>query len=241
MKSLDAVLFDIDSTLLSSNVSDAVVATCNKLSTYNSQLVANELLASNGRIWSEHGQRFEYEWTMGIIDGASIANETWRLTLSGCGCSDESIVRFAAQTYSDEELKTYRLFDDVIPLIDFLGSLRIPMGAVTNGAYDSQSTKLRATQVLDRFGFVITSGEIAIAKPDPRIFEIALEKLGANPQRTWHIGDSPSTDIMGANAAGIKAIWINRNGRLLREDEPAPDMEVASLTDLLPILRNSHY
>ena len=52
-----------------------------------------------------------------------------------------------------------------------------------------------------------------MAKPDPRIFAIALERLGCAAADAVMIGDSWPADIEGARAAGVRAIWFNRSGQ----------------------------
>jgi putative hydrolase of the HAD superfamily len=54
----------------------------------------------------------------------------------------------------------------------------------------------------DRFVTVVTSAEAGAPKPDPRIFELALERLGVSPERALHVGDAPA-DEAGARAAGM--------------------------------------
>lgn len=72
--------------------------------------------------------------------------------------------------------------------------------------------------VLDRVGLgdlidgVVTSASVGAAKPDPAIFEAALALAGAVPAEALHVGDSLADDVAGARAAGIDAVWLNRDG-----------------------------
>jgi putative hydrolase of the HAD superfamily len=61
---------------------------------------------------------------------------------------------------------------------------------------------LEALALAERFATVVTSAEAGAPKPDPRIFELALERLGVRPERALHIGDSEA-DEEGARAAGM--------------------------------------
>jgi putative hydrolase of the HAD superfamily len=54
----------------------------------------------------------------------------------------------------------------------------------------------------EHFGAVVTSAEAGAPKPDPRIFRLALERLGVRPERALHVGDSEA-DEEGARAAGM--------------------------------------
>jgi putative hydrolase of the HAD superfamily len=99
-----------------------------------------------------------------------------------------------------------------------------------------QREKLQVMEVDSYFDLVLAAGELGIGKPDPGIFRFALDKLGVAPEQVWHVGDSLISDVAGAKAAGLTAVWLNRRG-LKREDaQPEPDYEVASLSELLPLL-----
>ncbi len=54
---------------------------------------------------------------------------------------------------------------------------------------------------------------VGVAKPQPRIFEIAIEEAGVPPDQILYVGDNPEDDIKGANNMGIDAVLINRPGR----------------------------
>ncbi|WP_143288144.1 HAD-IA family hydrolase, partial [Calothrix rhizosoleniae] len=61
------------------------------------------------------------------------------------------------------------------------------------------------------FSSITISTQVGIAKPDPKIFAIALEKHNCSPTAAWHIGDSIKEDYQAANTAGLRGIWINRH------------------------------
>ena len=55
--------------------------------------------------------------------------------------------------------------------------------------------------------------DIDETKPDPAIFHLACEKSGQRPSECWYIGDNFKVDVQGSLAAGMMAIWLNRNGK----------------------------
>jgi putative hydrolase of the HAD superfamily len=73
--------------------------------------------------------------------------------------------------------------------------------------------------VLERCGLarllddVVSSAAAGVPKPDPAIFEVALELAGCEPGEALHVGDTLEEDIEGARAAGIRALLIDREGR----------------------------
>jgi putative hydrolase of the HAD superfamily len=61
---------------------------------------------------------------------------------------------------------------------------------------------------------VVDSGIVGIEKPDPRIFQIALDAFGLSPARTLHLGDNYTTDVLGARAAGVRIGLVDPFGHL---------------------------
>lgn len=56
------------------------------------------------------------------------------------------------------------------------------------------------------------SAEYSLRKPNPMLFEMAAARLGLHPQDIWFVGDRLDTDVAGARAAGMRAIWFNPGG-----------------------------
>ena len=123
-------------------------------------------------------------------------------------------------------------FDDVAPCLTAL-SQTAKLGVITNGESVQQRGKLKALGLASAFAAVAASADIGIAKPDPRIFHHAADLLGVAPERCAYVGDKRDTDALGAIAAGMTGIWLNRAGL------PAPDgevTEISSLAELTAIL-----
>ena len=102
---------------------------------------------------------------------------------------------------------------------------------------DVQRAKVELLGIEQLADFVLISGEFGVWKPDPGIFVEALRLGGTAAEDAIFIGDSAEHDIAGARALAIRTIWVNRTGQPWTHDEPPPDLEVASLTALLPLLR----
>ncbi len=83
---------------------------------------------------------------------------------------------------------------------------------------------------------VVDSALVGVEKPDPRIFQHALDAVGARPERTLHVGDLYAVDVVGARAAGLHALLLDPYGDWSDVDcARAPD--VASLTRALVVAR----
>lgn len=79
---------------------------------------------------------------------------------------------------------------------------------------------LRRTGIEPHVDLVLDSQEEGVEKPDPRIFEIALERSGANRTATIHCGDIYHIDIVGARAAGLPAVLLDSAGLYAGADCP---------------------
>lgn len=91
---------------------------------------------------------------------------------------------------------------------------------------------LAAHGLLDHLDFVLTSGELGVAKPNPHFFELALRQAGVSPGQAIHVGDTYWTDVLGARVAGIQPILIDRKGT----NPPADCPVITSLAELLVLL-----
>lgn len=99
-----------------------------------------------------------------------------------------------------------------ISILELVKENNVKLGIITNGPSEHQWSKITALGVerwIDREN-IIVSGDYGINKPDVRIFEIMQEKLQLPNDSLYYVGDSLENDIIGANNAGWKAIWINR-------------------------------
>ncbi len=86
------------------------------------------------------------------------------------------------------------------------------------------------------FDHVVTSEGARAYKPRARIFEVALERLRAEPDQVVHVGDSLTADVEGAGRLGIRTVWVNRTRVVRGTGDPRPDHEIADLTPLPALL-----
>lgn len=82
---------------------------------------------------------------------------------------------------------------------------------------------------------VLTSEDVRSYKPNPELFDAALEVMGLTSADVLHVGDSRSSDVAGATALGIPVAWVNR-AKKRSAGTPLADYEVSDLMTLLPII-----
>lgn len=240
MKPVSALSFDLNGTLLDgSRIQEAILRTCGEIAAAWPALDAARLLEANSTVWRAYWPEVEDRWTLGALDGATVSLEAWSRTLRACGCDDDSVARLARDTHQRHARQLVRLFDDAQALFTWRAPARRPLALITNGASDSQHDALHSLGIEQRFGAVIISGEVGIAKPDAGIFAIAVDALGVKPQQVWHVGDSLRADIAGAKAAGLTAVWLNRDRLHWKQGDPEPDHEIQSLWELTELLSAS--
>lgn len=107
------------------------------------------------------------------------------------------------------------------------------MGLVTNGARHTQQRKLEALGIEEYFDATVFATPEEALKPDPDPFHWALEEMGVPPNRAVHVGDSLESDVKGAEAAGVRSVWLTEDGV---DATPAtePSYVIRSLAELRP-------
>lgn len=130
-----------------------------------------------------------------------------------------------------ERRDTYRRFEifaDASSLLDELAGRGWHLGVVSNNVEAEE--RIQEVGLAERFMTVVTPRDNGgVGKPDPSIFRIALDRLGAAPERTIYIGDTYEVDVLGAEAAGLRAFLIDRMGIYAADGYPA----WASLVELV--------
>jgi HAD superfamily hydrolase (TIGR01549 family) len=105
---------------------------------------------------------------------------------------------------------------------------RATVAVVTNNIVTEQLEKLVHLHMKELVDVLVISEEAGVRKPDPAIFRLALERCGAAAGDAVMVGDSWGSDVLGARAAGVRAVWLNRAGTHC----PAP----ASCTEIQSLL-----
>ncbi|MCP4301510.1 MAG: HAD family hydrolase [Gammaproteobacteria bacterium] len=145
---------------------------------------------------------------------------------------DDSYVDDAFEVF-DEVRNDVTLFPDARPALVSLRE-RFVLIAVTNG-----NANLEKIGIRDLFDGVVSAAMAGAAKPARPIFDKAVEVGGASPAQTVHVGDHPLYDVHGARDAGLRAVWVNRNGDEWPDEYPAPDGEIQHLGELDDLLGQS--
>lgn len=125
------------------------------------------------------------------------------------------------------------LFDEAHAVLDALGA-RYAVGAITNGNAD-----VHHIGIGHYFDFVVTAADAGAAKPKAEIFHTALRIAGVDAAHAVHVGDDPQRDVQGANAVGMRTVWVNVDGNPW-PGGPQPDAEIRTLSELETLLSRWH-
>ena len=160
------------------------------------------------------------------------------------GIDDPVAAIAAAEWYRANRFYDLRLFGDAVTTLTALRSFQAPdgtcrmrrLGIITNGPADVQRDKVDLLGIRELVDFILISGEFGSEKPDARIFTEALRLGGATAAEAVFVGDAPQIDILGANNAGIRSIWVNRSGEQWSIEDHRPTREVPDLTSVIELV-----
>jgi putative hydrolase of the HAD superfamily len=150
---------------------------------------------------------------------------TMQHAFAACGIATAPIdalweIYFAARN-------SVELYPDSLPALERI-TAQWPLVSLTNGNADLQRIGIHT-----HFAHHICARDTGTAKPDPRIFLAAAERLGVAPAAILHIGDDPEMDMVGARDAGLRTAWINRSGQPWPTDlGAAPELDLRDMTAL---------
>ena len=172
--------------------------------------------------WDEYHRPGNDTWS----DDGRI-EEYWRhyhsvmLERLGLQTRREVLDRILASQFAADSWEPYA---DVLPMLRAIRELDgVRIGVVSD--WGSNLRGILAELQLDRFlDFVLPSGAVGVAKPNPAFFRMALDAVGVEPPEALMVGDSYRADVRGAWAAGMDAVWLDRREgmNINPSDEPAP-------------------
>ncbi|PYR90133.1 MAG: hypothetical protein DMF84_21785 [Acidobacteria bacterium] len=220
-----AVLFDLDDTLFDHHRS-ARAALAGVHAAFASSASFDE--------FERHHIHFLEEMHIEVLAGRvaldDARRERFRRVFAALGLAiDERTTDAVACAYRDGYMTARRATEGAAAL---LAELRphARVAIVTNNLLDEQQDKLEYCGLASFVDALVASEDVGVSKPDPAIFQIALDRIGASTEHAVMMGDSWQADIAGAHAAGIRAVWFNPQ----RLPRPLPHYEADEIHSLVP-------
>jgi putative hydrolase of the HAD superfamily len=181
--------------------------------------------------WDEYHRPDNRTWG----DDAAI-ERTWReyhtLMLTELGFADRAHELLDAILSSQFAADAWELYPDVESTLQELRRVEgLSIGVISD--WGSNLGSILDGLGLDRYlDFTLASGEVGLAKPDPALFRLALERGGVAADEALMVGDSLRADVEGAEAAGLRGVLLLRP-RQDADDHPTPAIDVPAGTTVI--------
>jgi putative hydrolase of the HAD superfamily len=229
------LLLDLDDTLLdySGGVDECWSAACTTSCAdgrLDAATLARQVVASRRWFWDD-SERHRRERVNMLGAWTKIVAHA----LDSLGRSDPALAATIATAFAARRRARMRLFPDALACLSSWRAGGVRLGLVTNGDASQQRDKLARHALEEYFEVIVIEGEFGHGKPDERVYRHALHVLGARAADTMMVGDHLEFDVAGAQAMGMKGIWIDRAGTGLPADcVVRPDRIIGSLAELNP-------
>lgn len=129
-------------------------------------------------------------------------------------------------------------FPDVVPGLERLKEAGHAMVVFSNGTPRMLEALLDAAELRPYFQGFVSVDEVRVYKPSPKVYQHVAGKLGRPVREVRLVSSNPFDDI-GAEAAGMRAAWVDRSRGLFDTLGPPPEIVVETLTDLADALESS--
>lgn len=226
----EVIIFDADETLFDFKKSERE-AIKNSMSEFNIDYDEEYHLEIYSKINSEIWKEFE----IGLITQEKLKIERFKRL------SNKINIKFDEAKFAMSYMKHLSngsfLYDDSLNLVKNL-SKDYKLIIITNGLKNVQDNRIRKSDIAKYFDDIVISEEVKVAKPDSRIFEIALNNINySDRNKVLMVGDSLTSDIQGGINFGIDTCWYNPN-RNINNSDILPSYEIYNLIELIDKLNN---
>jgi 2-haloacid dehalogenase len=222
-KRIDALVFDAYGTLFDV---DSVAATAERLFPNQG--------ASLSRLW--RAKQLEYSWLQSLMTSPTQRREDFAaITAHAFDYAADALHLVLTAAMRHRLLDAYldlSPYPDAAPALASLAPL--PRVILSNGTRAMLEPLAASTGIAMHLDAVLSVDAAGIYKPSPRAYQVAIDYLKLAPERVGFVS-SNGWDVVGAKAAGLTAIWVNRASAPLERHGPKPDQVIASL-EALPAL-----
>lgn len=226
---IDTIFFDLDNTLWWFD-RNSVVSLRNTFDRYHLDEFSD--FDTFYRTYERHNTALWERFSLGLIEKDYLVNERFRHTLADLHRAGDNTA-FAAELnefYLNDLAHQPYLNDGARETLEELAARGFRLCILSNGFAGIQQGKLASSGIDHLFAHVVLSDDCGITKPLPGIYEYAARVTGCRPETTAMVGDSYSTDIVGAHNAGWATVLFNP-----ANDTPQGDADV-KITHLLELL-----
>ena len=176
------------------------------------------------------GEKFA-EWDAVEVWREFLRNKASDYTRSLPSAKQEQLPLFLAELHRGIARNRLRLYPQVRETLDQLRS-HYRMGVVSDAQSAYAVAELYAVGLLNYFNPIIVSGDYGYRKPDPRLFQKALDALQVRPEQALFLGNDLYHDISGAQQVGMKAIFLSSDQGNTSYQTISPDYTISRFAEL---------
>lgn len=211
---LDHTLWDFDRNSAESldelydtfQLADAGIASAEEFSRH--------FIAINRKLWADFDKN--------LITHSYIREHRFPMVFRSLGIDESAVDADLNAEYLRLLPRKPHLLESARELLDYLKD-RYTMHIITNGFAEIQAVKMDSSEIAHYFTYVVTSENANAKKPDPLVFQYALNISGASVAESLMIGDNYEADILGAKSVGLDTVFYNQKG-LIVDDQPTYDI-----------------
>jgi HAD superfamily hydrolase (TIGR01509 family) len=172
---------------------------------------------------------------LGRLDMKAARQNVATLALQRVGIGDESLASAIAGAYARHRDARIALLPGALETVRRFKAAGCALALVTNGSRRTQRMKIERFGLEPLFEAIVVEGELGFGKPDPRVYEFALSRLGYSPAKTWMVGDHLEWDVAAPQKLGIYGVWVDAESKGVPRDATVrPDLIVRSIAELQP-------
>ena len=183
-----------------------------------------QYIYQNAHLWKLYGK--------GKIKKDDLRYERFRVTLKHFKLQDEALVRRLSDAYVQISPLQTALFPAAIETLQELQQMGYNLHIITNGFQEVQFIKLENCGLRAFFDVIVCSEFVGKNKPEPAIFNYAMNQANAKPAQAIMIGDDYHVDVAGALRAGMQAVWFDPSGK----NTYGYEHTIKQLTELLTLV-----
>lgn len=223
------IIFDLDDTLwdYKTNSREALLELCDTYRLSEQGIDHNRFLQTFRHVNHDYWQRFDN----GEISRDTIRLERFPTVFEKLALNPDGVALRMQDDFMRICPSKPGLVKGAEEVLEYL-SKKYSLHILSNGFDEIQFTKLEAAGIESFFANVITSGRAGFRKPQPEIFEFALNEIGASREECVMIGDNPGSDIEGAYNYGIDQVYFNTHHK---ECAVMPTQTINELEELLQL------
>ena len=181
-------------------------------------------IAINRRLWADYDQN--------RIEHSYIRKHRFPMVFRALGIDESAVQADLNEEYLKLLPRKAHLLDSAKELLDYLNG-RYTMHIITNGFSDIQAVKMASSEIAHYFTHVITSENANAKKPEPLVFQYAMNISGATTAESLMIGDNYEADILGAKGVGLDTVFYNPQSQVVNDP---PTYDIRHWKELIAIL-----